>query len=457
MSILTTIEEVALYHDAQRSGFVAVRIEGRQRWCHLSKLEAMLGSVPSAKDVGVSQGEFYKCNRSVENLARIQVAFVDLDTYDSSHLQTLSAEEQVMLLLEYCEDKQIPPPSFINSSGRGLHLKWLLTDPVPHAALRRWNTVQKCLADAFDEYGADKGARDASRCLRSVGTRNPKNGKLCRTIWVDVRATGRINRWEFETLCTEVLPVKRSVLNSQRRQRKAEQSTPVNMQPKQTNGQSPKVLWLKRLEDMRTLIQIRGWQDGVPTGCRNNFLVIAATAITWTTDPDLEKLTNAIDDFAREFCPTYSQADVRSSTRSIIRQCVDGNLRKYGDGKIIDMLKIQPYELKQLRTIIGEDLRTEHHRINCRLRQRKQDDRETYERRASQLRRHTEFRRNEGESVEEIAYMMGCSVSTVKSRLSSKTVTKADVEHANQKASRKSQLVVFDSHLIAQMLDSIVC
>ena len=187
------LAESLLYHNAAAQGFVSMMTEGSQQSFPLSELPAVMDGVPLGKDAYLSQAEFRRPNRRMVSLARIGLCFADCDTHKSDYGH-LSPDAQARALMLYCDDEGIPKPSLINHSGRGLHAKWLYDAPLPADALPRWNAAQKALGDRFKPFAVDRGARDASRFLRIVGTVNSRNGETARTVWIE-ETNGKPNRW----------------------------------------------------------------------------------------------------------------------------------------------------------------------------------------------------------------------------------------------------------------------
>ena len=105
-------------------------------------------------------------------LLRLNLCFVDLDTYKTPW-KVYPPDALANIVRGFCQDEDIPDPSLILFSGRGLQVKWLLERPLPRAALPRWNAVQKQLVAILERFGADSGARDASRLLRLVDHQHP--------------------------------------------------------------------------------------------------------------------------------------------------------------------------------------------------------------------------------------------------------------------------------------------
>jgi len=359
---LLLFSEQDYYHSSDRCGFFALchkQDKGNlvQRSYRLDLMPDVIRAVDPTRDTYLSQAEFVRPNRRVVNLKQVGLAFLDLDIYRSVY-QHHAPEQACGLLIDYCRDNNIPIPSAVLCSGRGLYAKWFLSSPLPPQALPRWLAVQRHLADSLRGFGADKGALDASRILRLQGTVNTKNGQICRVLWP--LATEPC-RYDFEALAADVLPIQRDVL----RQKKKSQLQAVRGGNKNgLRGFSPLRLWWDRLADVRKLAQIRG---GVKEGQRDLFLFVASCALSWCVTPG--QLSREVEVLAREFCPGMSRTESWSATGSVRRRAeaaakgekvnFGGNLvdsrYKMSNQWLIDALKITQDEITQLKTIIDQD------------------------------------------------------------------------------------------------------
>lgn len=143
-------------------------------------------------DFYVSQGEFFSRNdRTVNNLASINVNFVDLDykilvEYRPEISENPTQEKWEELIKSHCEKFEIPLPNDIVFSGGGVHLKWIFDEPVSRAELALWQYAQKLLLAQFKTLGADPNSSDAARVLRLVGTLNHKNSPIVKDRFVRV-------------------------------------------------------------------------------------------------------------------------------------------------------------------------------------------------------------------------------------------------------------------------------
>lgn len=406
---MTAEEEARLYHEPGRWGWAALLLDGQQRPFPLADLPGVLDSLPAESDAFLSQSEFCRPNRRLVNLARLGLLFSDCDLPKTPYADW-NPDRAARALLFHCEENHLPAPSLINFSGRGLHCKWLLDCPIPGVALPRWNLVQKELCDRLKPFGADRAARDGSRCLRAVGTLNSRSGLLCETVWQDERG-GAINRWPFEEICRELLPFTREQLREAKAQRQARKQAKAATAGRSANLWTARQLWWNRLFDLRRLIERRGWQGGVPEGFRNNWLFIAACAVAYGVEP--RYLEAEIGELAREFTPSLTPSEVRSATVSAIAKARAGTPYRFSSARLIELLEITPAEQKGLRTLIDPDERQRRRKAYDAGRQWGQQSREEYEATAQARRMEAKRLRAEGLSYRQIAEHMGLTVKQV--------------------------------------------
>jgi hypothetical protein len=368
------------YHDAERSGFFAVlsKIDNKtvQNWFRLDRLPDILSLINPEKDTYISQNDFFKPNRSITNIVRLNLLFVDLDYYNICSFNNLSESQLVGLIFIYCNDNGIPEPSCIISSGRGLYLKWFLNKSIPCAAIPRWNAIQRVLVDLFSEFGADQRAKDASRVLRMETTINNKTGERVQVIWKSDLL------YEFENFCLEVLPWDRkSFQNYKHKKKQYNQDHEKRVGHGQTGLRmlgDAQLNW-NRLDDLRKLACLRG---GISVGMRDIFLFLAACFISWCVPAT--SLAREIRSLAHEFVPTLSAAEVESYSTTCVQKAIDaynGKSIEYQGQKIdpryrftnqtlIDWLQITGVEERTLGTIISISSAKERDRIRQKERRR---------------------------------------------------------------------------------------
>ncbi|MBQ6920178.1 MAG: hypothetical protein IJQ74_07585, partial [Synergistaceae bacterium] len=170
-------------------GFIGEDKQWKSRWAQAFELRQYLMKLVykpefTSCNCYVSQGEFFSSNdRTVNNLAAINVSFVDLDykilvEYRPEITENPSPEEWEKLFKAHCEKFGIPLPNDVVFSGGGVHLKWIYDEAISRAELELWKYAQNLLLSQFKTLGADPNSSDAARVLRLVGTENHKDSPI---------------------------------------------------------------------------------------------------------------------------------------------------------------------------------------------------------------------------------------------------------------------------------------
>lgn len=119
--------------------------------------------------------------RCKKNVSRLQYCFADLDLFHEFDWNGLDAEAVYHLIVEQSGD-EIPQPSFVIKSGRGLYFLWKLEDGSTIGGesiktKKKWMRIQRELNSRLQDYCADiKICSDYSRLLRVPGSINSKTG-----------------------------------------------------------------------------------------------------------------------------------------------------------------------------------------------------------------------------------------------------------------------------------------
>ena len=276
-------------------------------------------------------------------------------------------------------------------SGRGLQVKWVFTEPLGRAALPRWKAVQMELNESLKDLGADPAAIDASRVLRLEGSVNSRTGETVRVLHVCRTATmgGALNSdgvaaYNFDILADTLLPFTRAELEEVRRQRDAERMYRESIEQAQAAidkaaTPAPKVggarrrggrrfsssqLAWDRLEDLRKLIKMRGYEGGLPAGERNKYLFLAAVFLAQSCL--VADLMSELHELASQFAPSWSKADIERCAVSVVSraqaaaqghkadfdgQKVDPRYRFSNPG-LVRWLEITAEEAKELKCIL---------------------------------------------------------------------------------------------------------
>ncbi|MHA6347681.1 helix-turn-helix domain-containing protein [Roseivivax sp. CAU 1761] len=246
--------------------------------------------------------------------------------------------------------------------------------------------VQKHLAHALKGFGADYKALDAARVFRIAGTTNSKaDASEVRPVWPC--SLSQIQRYDFDDLAHEVLPLTRGELVSlraERAKRRAERET-VRPQRRLDTG----TLWETYLTDLQRLRQHRWWGD-LPAGQRDAWLFVACNAVSWLT-PAGQPLLRETYALAQE-AGGWSEGETKSRMSTIYHRAaaaargekiewqgrqVDPRYRFRAD-TIIEWLEISPQEMREagLTALVDDDVKRERDRERKR-RERCSDDKAT--------------------------------------------------------------------------------
>lgn len=167
-------------------------------WSHRGRIEQ--------KSIFVSQCMFSQPCRRRSAFKSVGQIFVDLDSYNapSLHVRCMTKPQLINQVYQMCEANDLPVPSIILSSGRGLYLKWF-TNEVATAGLAIWEHAQQHLNRIFEPLGADNNAKDVSRILRLENTYNQKNNQMAEVIDINWDG-GEPAKYSFNKLCKTLLP-----------------------------------------------------------------------------------------------------------------------------------------------------------------------------------------------------------------------------------------------------------
>jgi hypothetical protein len=357
------------YLDKQGPGFFSVCAKPDGQWrqnsYELSLLPTVVEHADRDVDTYITQATFQTRKRSAVNVQSVGLLFVDLDTYHCKGLRNKTPEEQTLLLLGFCCDEGLPPPSLVLFSGRGLQAKWLLQNALTAAALPDWNRCQQILVKLLEPFAADRGAKDIARVLRLDHTVNTKSGEVCRIVYGIESVPARYDFDELYENLTDREP----------------DTEPVNVPTARKS--KPRVLsvgnrfsltrlnWL-RMSDIRDLWKLRG---GVPVGFREttlfweiNFLLLAHPVKTANIWKEAQVLAAEIDNHGG----WYRESDLSTVYRKA-KEMQTGEIVTYNgieypslytprNQTLIELFGITSDEQQHLQTIISNDERVRRQR-----------------------------------------------------------------------------------------------
>jgi len=268
---------------------------------------------------------------------------------------------------QYYSGGDIPPPSLLVYSGKGMHAKWLLKTCLPRGALPRWNACQRYLGVRLKLLGADSNARDASRVLRLISTVNSKSGEICRLVHVESCLDGQPIRYDFEKLAELLLPRSRQEARERQKTYKSHGQSKRRQDRTRIGVFCGRQLAWDRLNDLRKLASMRG---GVGEGQRMkflfwciNFLLLSGVTSSFDMYREARTLVQELapgwrDYRSQELMTLYAKAKQHEAGKKI-----DFNGKKYSPlytpttQKLIDIFEITAKEQHMLKTIISAEVK----------------------------------------------------------------------------------------------------
>ncbi len=145
-----------------------------------SKEIQFLNNYRGLQDVYCTMNTSYNGKRGIEYLKELRALYIDIDLRN----EEITKEKINFIIAQVywlSELEEIPRPSKVNFTGRGVHIIWNL-EISSYGALGTWQELEDYLYYKLKDLGADKGATDGARILRLENTYNSKTNTLCETI-----------------------------------------------------------------------------------------------------------------------------------------------------------------------------------------------------------------------------------------------------------------------------------
>lgn len=385
---LKVLHQSYTIHGLPREGVVSIARntgEGKRPWHEFTLPVYHISDLPDrtdlpkwfdvkASNVYVSQQCFWRW-RAVSQLKELGCLYVDLDYRTRSRWAETRPDDVAWAAMRSLDEDNLPTPTYIIATGRGLCAVWL-HEYVPRAALPRWNAAQKVLADALTRFGADKRAVDAARVFRLLGSTNPRavdsRYETVKCIYAagDPVRLRKAHGWSFDSLCDQILPLTRAELEdlranrAKRNPKNGDASAPARILTKQTYAETI-------LTDLQRLRKLRyGDGGGLPAGHRDTWLFFAACAMAYLSTPVI--MRREVLSLARE--AGWSAAEARSRLGTVMRRAEDAYAGKtvtdlngravdarylFKSNTIVESLEITSSEMQSanLRVLIDQDRR----------------------------------------------------------------------------------------------------
>lgn len=346
------------------------------------------------EDLYFTQNTFKALSKAQEHLLELNALYLDIDYYNTEYTK----EQVIGNIRILVDDHEIPYPTFIVDSGRGLYVIWKINN-VPAQVLPLWRVLMKNFYEKMKYLGADPRCLEPSRVFRVDGSINSENKKIVHVI------DHRPMTYSINDLQTEYL---QPILKKQRVSR-----------PKYTYPKKENVLYLrnsisislyhKRIEDIQTLVSVR---KGKMNKCRELSCFLIRYWTYCATGNNELALKRAID-LNNQFDEPLEEKEVLQWTKAPDR-ALKLRAYKYSNKRLIELLHISDEEQEQLQSVISERERNkrkaatqkEKRRNKKGLTQREQNHKNTLK----QIKKYYK----KGHSQREIADILGLSIPTIK-------------------------------------------
>lgn len=331
-------------------------------------------------DVYSSVNEFSIAKRSEATIVRLNSLICDLDCHEGGFNEWVTIE----ILRNDFFGSQVPYPSEVVNSGRGLHLYWHLEDEGAES-LAKWKTVQQIILNSLapiseqTSCSVDFKCIDPSRVLRAKDTYNTKSKTYCRLIEkADVKYTldemlecfYGVDLADLRPFSSKANKNTESSSNSLTDAKKSlnERGEWKDLKVKRANGIisvfNAYSLLTCRATDFKKLLELR---DGDMEGMRDEFLTMYAWTIISKKD-DLERLERELQGINALFKTPLKEKEVSYKAEYIFKrfnkevvktadtsQFTDFDRYWYRNTTIIKRLNITTDEQKEMLTIISKD------------------------------------------------------------------------------------------------------
>ncbi|SES21933.1 hypothetical protein SAMN04490244_107171 [Tranquillimonas rosea] len=298
-SLLTTEDYVRLLHPTDAIGKTTLMARDRSDAMHSKTYrlrDAQLWANNFLDSDGYMSLHRFHGPRCVGRLAALNGLFLDLDTDRLPVGATKSPGPWSLDFLMRLVSLNLPEPSVILSTGRGLAAIWLI-NPLPPQALPRWQSAQNALIEMFKPLGADPACCDAARVTRLPGSLNTKSQTIASIIG------GSLERYDFDRFADDIYiaagrPTREQLSLQKKRRKKATAR-------KHSGGLATAVRFKVVMQDLERLRL--SWGGRVPKGVRNIWLHLYATCLSHTSNE--REIPDLVRSMATEATPGLSPSE----------------------------------------------------------------------------------------------------------------------------------------------------
>lgn len=277
--------------------------------------------------------------RSGGRLAALNVLALDLDYRNMPQLRRAKPGQVAFAVKMAARDHDLPLPSIITDTGRGLAVLWLINE-LPAVAEARWRAAQACLIELFSAYGADRSCSDAARIFRLPETTNLKNGRQVAVV------DGTLQRYEFDALADLIYVAAGRPTRVELVTRKGAQRRRNKHRATGARGLAPAARFRQVRADLGALAS--HWGGQVPEGLRNTWLHLLATCITHqhgTVD-----VADFVESAAARHCAGLPRSEVAGVVRAAERRQSGEQERYYYAGaRMAEMLGVSDALARRLK------------------------------------------------------------------------------------------------------------
>ncbi|WP_417274020.1 hypothetical protein [Celeribacter halophilus] len=265
----------------------------------ISSVEEVCMHLPSWLDCTsyVSLNRFIgkRCN---QNVVELNALYLDLDFHTKPRWHGMEVSDVEAQFLKMVQLSNVPMPSVMLHTGRGLSALWLLK-PLPGKAVKRWSATIRALVKFTESFGSDSACTDPARIFRLPGTINEKSGKTVRVSW----ATWK--RHDFDTLSDRIFVAVDQPTRHELKARKAQRAQGPRY--KMPIGLTQK----KRFAQIQTDLDVLRDHFGIiPEGIRNTWLHLYGVCLAHQNS--VSDIAGEIERQARNATPGLSASEVRA-------------------------------------------------------------------------------------------------------------------------------------------------
>ena len=362
--------------------------------------------------------------RGTRNIRQFRSLFQDIDCEKKG----ITKEQAIFEVWEMYQNREIPQPSMITDSGRGIHLYWKI-EHAPYAAIKTWQELQDYFYYRLKHLGADRQATDGARILRVPGTINSKNRTECTVINIenDLIYSMYELREEYLEYTPRETQVKWFIEDEHTKETKKDK--PKVIKNKFFNSYS---LHMARAEDIETLCKLREYDMH---GCRNMTIHCYAywKGIIVRNEYELAELVHSLNDKfieplkdseieailkcipkAIDKFIAYEQGIRNGENKRVSKEMKDTGGYWYKNATLIDRLNITREEQSKLKTIIGIEEKYDRNNERRRKERRNENGLTSREQTTLDLTNKVKELKSQGLKQKEVAEKLGKGIATIK-------------------------------------------